>query len=136
MRHYSLKTFATGRTTLPHVPAIVLSLFRYADSPAYQILIQRQFCANDPDTFAAAAKLVERDCDGVDLNLGCPQGIAKKGHYGAFLMDEWELITRMIQKAANSVSIPISCKMRIFPDPAKTVQYAQALVSSSLLITF
>lgn len=29
-----------------------------------------QFCANKPETFAAAAKIVEPYCDGVDLNLG------------------------------------------------------------------
>lgn len=41
-----------------------------------------QFCANDPDTLLAAARLVEGYVDGVDLNLGCPQRIAKRGKYG------------------------------------------------------
>ena len=34
-----------------------------------------QFCGNDPDTLVAAAKYVDGKCDGVDLNLGCPQGV-------------------------------------------------------------
>lgn len=89
-----------------------------------------QFCANHAETFATAVKLVAPDCDGVDLNLGCPQGIAKKGHYGAFLQDEWQLISDMIHAASQQVSIPISCKIRIFPDVNMTIRYAEALVAA------
>jgi Dihydrouridine synthase (Dus) len=41
-----------------------------------------QFAGNDPQTMLKAAKSVEGCCDAIDINLGCPQGIAKRGHYG------------------------------------------------------
>jgi len=46
-----------------------------------------QFCGNDPDLLLRAAKLVEDKVDAVDINFGCPQGIARKGNYGSFLLE-------------------------------------------------
>jgi tRNA-dihydrouridine synthase 1 len=57
-----------------------------------------QFCCDDPETFLSAALLIQDQVDAIDLNLGCPQGIAKRGHYGSFLQDEWELIEKMCKK--------------------------------------
>lgn len=51
-----------------------------------------QFCGNDPQQILTSAQVLEPYCDAVDVNLGCPQDIAKKGRYGAFLQDEWDLI--------------------------------------------
>ena len=71
-----------------------------------------QFCANDPDTLVAAARLVQDRCDAVDLNLGCPQRIAKRGRYGAFLMDDLPLVGSLVSALASSLSVPVTAKVQ------------------------
>lgn len=86
-----------------------------------------QFCANDPDTLLEAAKIVEPYCDYVDINLGCPQRIAKRGNYGAFLMDDLPRIKSLVEKLALNLHVPVSCKIRIFPKLQDTINYAKML---------
>lgn len=86
-----------------------------------------QFCANNPQQLLASAMVVEPYCDAVDINLGCPQDIAKKGHYGAFLQDEWDLIFEMINVLHRNLSIPVTAKFRVFPTVEMTVEYAKML---------
>ncbi|PIA16191.1 Dus-domain-containing protein [Coemansia reversa NRRL 1564] len=84
-----------------------------------------QFCANDPDMLLNAAKLVVEGADAVDLNLGCPQNIAKRGHYGSYLMEDWDLISKLIRKLHENLEIPVTAKIRVYPDVEKTVEYAK-----------
>ncbi|XP_030840293.1 tRNA-dihydrouridine(16/17) synthase [NAD(P)(+)]-like isoform X1 [Strongylocentrotus purpuratus] len=86
-----------------------------------------QFCGNNPEVFLEAAMLAQDHCDAIDLNLGCPQSIAKRGQYGAYLQDKWELISQIVSLAHEKLSVPITCKIRIFPSVEKTVRYAQML---------
>ncbi|KAI9753517.1 MAG: hypothetical protein M4579_005114 [Chaenotheca gracillima] len=93
-----------------------------------------QFCANDPDELFRAAKYVEPFCDAVDLNLGCPQGIAKKGNYGAFLQDDWDLVYKLINRLHQGLSVPVTAKIRILETKEKTLEYAQVVLAAGASI--
>ena len=93
-----------------------------------------QFCANDPDELLQAASRVQPHCDAVDLNLGCPQGIAKKGNYGAFLQEDQELVYRLIKKLHDHLDVPVTAKIRILESKENTLAYAKKVLDAGASI--
>jgi len=91
-----------------------------------------QFCGSNADTLLRAAKMVEKDCDAVDLNLGCPQKVAERGQYGAFMMDRhhWPNIRKIVSTMSRGLSIPVTVKVRVFEDVSKTLAYCEMLQES------
>ncbi|KAI1317583.1 hypothetical protein EDD11_008153 [Mortierella claussenii] len=93
-----------------------------------------QFCANDPEYLLQAALMVAPYCDAVDINLGCPQHIARRGHYGSYLMEDWPLISSLISTLHRHLPIPVTAKIRVFPEVEKTIAYANMVVDSGAQI--
>lgn len=102
--------------------------------PAFDRPLTVQFCSNDPDDLLNAAKHVAPFCDAVDLNLGCPQGIAKRGKYGAFLQETPDLIASMIRKLNEELDVPVTAKMRVLETKEKTLAYAKTLLDAGASI--
>ncbi|KAK4186543.1 putative tRNA-dihydrouridine synthase [Podospora australis] len=120
-QHFQPTHPTTGAAWLDGNPAI--------DRPLFV-----QFCANDPQHLLSAAKKVEAYCDAVDLNLGCPQGIAKKGKYGSFLQEDQELIFRLINTLHENLDIPVTAKIRILDTKEATLAYAQNVLRAGASI--
>ncbi|KAF2857882.1 FMN-linked oxidoreductase [Piedraia hortae CBS 480.64] len=93
-----------------------------------------QFCANDADVLLEAAKYVVPYCDAVDLNLGCPQGIAKRGRYGAFLQENWDTIRKLINTLHLNLDVPVTAKFRILESKEKTLSYAKMMLDAGASI--
>ena len=93
-----------------------------------------QFCANDPECFLEAAKIVQPYCDAVDLNLGCPQGIARRGHYGAFLQEDWNTIHNLIKTLHEKLDVPVTAKFRILDTKERTLEYAKMILDAGASI--
>ena len=64
-----------------------------------------QFAGHDPQVLLAAARHVQDHCDAIDINLGCPQGIAKRGRYGAYLMEELDLLHDIVSTLVNGLKV-------------------------------
>ena len=87
-----------------------------------------QFCGDNPHILLAAARLLPAGTyDAVDLNLGCPQGIARRGHYGAFLLRESELLQSIVATLHDQLTVPVTCKIRLLETVDDTVALARML---------
>ncbi|KAL1526426.1 hypothetical protein AB1Y20_015138 [Prymnesium parvum] len=86
-----------------------------------------QLAGHDPPTVLAAARLVEPHVTAVDLNFGCPQGIARKGRYGAFLLEEPETMAAVVKTLSRELTIPVTAKLRMMPTLEDTVRNCQQL---------
>ncbi|XDG01443.1 hypothetical protein ABKA04_001058 [Annulohypoxylon sp. FPYF3050] len=103
-------------------------------NPAFDRPLFVQFCANDPEHLLGAATQVAPYCDAVDLNLGCPQGIARKGHYGAFLQENQELIYKLINTLHEKLPVPVTAKIRILETKEATLAYAKNVLAAGASI--
>ena len=87
-----------------------------------------QFCGDNPLTLLSAARLLPAGTyDAVDLNLGCPQGIARRGHYGAFLLREFQLLQSIVATLHDHLTVPVTCKIRVLETVEETVALARLL---------
>lgn len=96
--------------------------------------VRAQLLGSDPQCLAEnAAVLAELRPAGIDLNFGCPAKIVNRHRGGAVLLDEPELVHRIVAAVRRAVpmNVPVSAKMRLgHQDDSRMVENAQAIASA------
>lgn len=80
------------------------------------VLVRPQLLGSDPACLADnAAALAALGAEGIDLNFGCPAKAVNRHRGGAVLLDEPELLLRIVAQVRRAVPahLPVSAKMRL-----------------------
>jgi tRNA-dihydrouridine synthase C len=96
--------------------------------------VRPQLLGSDPYCLADnAAALARLNPPGIDLNFGCPAKVVNRHGGGAALLDEPELVSKIVAAVRRAVpsNIPVSAKMRLgFNDDSRAEECAIAIASS------
>ena len=95
--------------------------------------VRVQLLGSDPVCLAEnAACLAALGPDGIDLNFGCPAKVVNRHGGGAALLDEPELLLKIVAAVRRAVPahMPVSAKMRLgLHDDSRAVECALAIES-------
>lgn len=111
----------TDYTTSTNSPALEEEA-RRLDRPLFV-----QLAGDNPDYLIQTGLLIQEDATAIDLNLGCPQKIAKKGHYGAYLLPEKDLVVKLLSGLVRELTIPVTAKIRKLPREEDTLALVRAI---------
>lgn len=122
-------TLLPDRVFIRYVP----ELLNEGRTPA-GVPVRAQLLGSDPVCLAEnAARLAALGPAGIDLNFGCPAKTVNRHRGGAALLDEPELIGRIVAAVRRAVPahMPVSAKMRLgFNDDARAEECAQAIAGA------
>ena len=95
--------------------------------------VRAQLLGSDPVCLAEnAARLASLGPHGIDINFGCPAKVVNRHGGGAALLQDPELLTRIVAAVRRAVpaGMPVSAKMRLgFNDDSRAEECALAIQS-------
>ncbi|XP_074616383.1 tRNA-dihydrouridine(20) synthase [NAD(P)+]-like isoform X3 [Acropora palmata] len=106
-------------------------VFRTCDEEKQKVVFQMGTA--DPDRAVRAAKMLENDVAGIDVNMGCPKDYSVKGGMGAALLTQPENVKRILTALVKEVSKPVTCKIRILPTIEETVAFAKLVERTGIV---
>ncbi|KRZ56299.1 tRNA-dihydrouridine(20a/20b) synthase [NAD(P)+]-like [Trichinella nativa] len=103
------------------------------DASDFPLIVQ--FAADNCDDFVKAAEIVYTQCDGVDLNCGCPKRKTLDTNCGSALLDNASHLAELIKQSRLRIldsKFSISVKIRIYENLKDTVDLCQKLQSAGI----
>jgi len=121
----------TGTLLPERVFLRVVPELRHGGRTRAGVPVRAQLLGSDPVCLAEnAARLASLGPAGIDLNFGCPAKAVNRHRGGAVLLDEPELIARIVAAVRRAVPahLPVSAKMRLgYLDDARALDCALAI---------
>ncbi|XP_065202122.1 tRNA-dihydrouridine(20) synthase [NAD(P)+]-like [Planococcus citri] len=84
------------------------------------------------DRAARVASIMQQDVAGIDINMGCPKHFSVSGGMGAALLSNKETAQKIIQNVKKSVSIPVTCKIRVLGTIEETISFCKLMEESGV----
>ena len=102
----------------------------FATVPGERVVFQMG--TNDPERAVQAALHVQRDVRAIDVNMGCPKHFSVHAGMGAGLLTKPELAAEIIKQLKASLSCPVTCKIRLLPEPKQTLDLVAKLETAGV----
>lgn len=124
---YNAGLITTGMIHPKSLPSFLKILNLTSEKP-----ISTQLFGSDPKEIAEAAKLIEDKTDIIDLNFGCPSHNVIDQKSGSYLMKYPSKIEKIATKVAESVSCPVTAKIRTGWDKVNALEITKKLENSGI----
>ncbi|XP_038628670.1 tRNA-dihydrouridine(20) synthase [NAD(P)+]-like isoform X1 [Tachyglossus aculeatus] len=86
----------------------------------------------DAERALAAAKFVENDVAGIDINMGCPKKFSIQGGMGAALLSNPDKIEMILSTLVKGICKPVTCKIRILPSLKDTLDLVKRIEKTGI----
>ncbi|XP_014238498.1 tRNA-dihydrouridine(20) synthase [NAD(P)+]-like [Trichogramma pretiosum] len=104
----------------------------FRTSPLERSKVVLQLGTSDAKRALTVAKLVENDVAGIDINMGCPKKFSILGGMGAALLKQPEKAADILKTLVDGLSIPVTCKVRVFEDVEKSIELCKKLAATGI----
>ncbi|KAI0756096.1 hypothetical protein C8Q80DRAFT_1126497 [Daedaleopsis nitida] len=106
----------------------------FTTHPVEKPFLIYQIGSADPDIAVQAAKMVQQDVAGFDLNCGCPKPFSTHSGMGAALLSTPDLLCSILSalRAAMPPEITISAKIRLLPSQEDTLKLVERIVNTGV----